>query len=186
MQFSAYEEKLINKLITDSMDEKEQTKLKFGFYIVADTFKKGLFVYILAAILGVFWEVLIVHFSFLFIRQVTYGWHSPTHKGCILGSIALFVLLPYTISLVNLPTSFIYNSGLILIISIYILGPIGTQVNPIYRKKKILLKYILLIRLCLILILMCFIPIGVFKYILIGLTIQFTTLLIQFFKNGRI
>jgi len=167
------------------MDSKEQVKLKFGFYIVADIIKKGLVVYILAALLGVFLKVLIVHFSFLFLRQVTYGWHSRTNKGCILGSVFVFVIFPYAINLVDLSATMVYGSSLIVIASIYLIGPIGTLINPIQDEKK-LLKNKLLIRLFLLLIFMCVIPLGVFQYILVGVTIQLTTLLIQSLKNGGV
>lgn len=52
--------------------------------------------------------------------------------------------------------------------------------------KKKLLQNKLLIRLFLLLILMVVIPLGVFQYILIGITIQLTTLLIQTLKNGGV
>lgn len=46
MQFMNYEEKLLNKLMIESMNAKEQAKLKFGFYIIMDTLKKVfLFIY---------------------------------------------------------------------------------------------------------------------------------------------
>lgn len=118
------------------MDSKEQVKLKFGFYIIADIIKKGLVIYILAALLGVFLKVLIVHFSFLYMRQVTYGWHSRTHKGCMLGSVFVFVIFPYAINLVDFSAEMVYGSSLIVIASIYLLGPIGTQINPIQDEKK--------------------------------------------------
>lgn len=184
MQYLTFEEKILRKLLGQSMGVKEQEKLKFGFYIMSDTIKKGLLVYGISIILGVFWEALITHCSFLFLRQVTYGWHSSTNKGCIIESILLFSIIPYIMSKITIPSIVIYFSGFLLFSVIYFLGPVGTQINILKKEKQEKLKLKLLIRLCLLVIIAIFIPTEVFQYILLGTTIQFITLLIQYIKNG--
>lgn len=182
MQFMNYEERLLNKLMIESMNAKEQAKLRFGFYIIMDTLKKSFFVYIPAFLLGTFYLTLIVHISFLFIRQVTYGWHSPTHKGCILGSVGTFMVLPYTLSLLNISEVLIYIIGIFALSLIYFLGPIGTKVNRIHEVKRKVLRNKLNLRLFLLLISMYFIPVEILKYIITGIVIQLTALFIQFFE----
>lgn len=184
MRFLAFEEKLLNKLITESMSQKEQAKLKFGFYIIADTIKKGILVYSVALILGILLESLTAHLSFLFIRQVTYGWHSSTNLGCKIESILLFNIIPYIISKVTIHSLAIYSITFIVFSAIYLLGPIGTQLNTLNKEKKSKLKFNLLFRILILSLSACIIPIELFQYIMLGATIQFITLLIQFMKNG--
>lgn len=183
MQFLAFEEKLIHLLINESMGEKEQVKLKFGFYIVVDSLKKGTFVYIPAIILDVFWQVLLVHISFLFIRQVTYGWHCSTHKGCTIGSVIVFTIIPYIVKNFTASPSTIYILGCILFCMVYILGPIETPTNHISEVKKYTLKRQLSIRLSLLVVIGYLISTEMFLYVVVGVTIQLSTLLIQYVRN---
>lgn len=185
MHFLAFEERILHRLITASMGAKEQAKLKFGFYIFADTLKKGFIVYISAVILEVFWQTLIVHISFLLIRHVTYGWHSSTSKACIIKSVIVFSLAPYLVSNLVITPLMIYISAFLIFTMIYIFGPTETQKNPIKIGQRKSLKYKLKIRLLILLVTSYFIPVDISQYVVIGAVIQLTTLLIQFKLNRR-
>lgn len=136
MHFSIYEEKILNKLLACGMDNKDKARLKYGFYLILDSLKKGILVYSLSFFLGVILETLLVHFSFLFVRLVSYGWHSTSKIGCIIGSIVSFTFIPY------LFRNIVINEVIFLIITlifssllIYI-GPVGTKISKLSEKKK--------------------------------------------------
>lgn len=98
MHFSIYEEKILNQLLTSSMKSKDKARLKYGFYLFLDSLKKGLLIYSFAIYLGIVMETFFVHLSFLFVRQVSYGWHSSSKLGCIIGSMLCFTAVPYVLN----------------------------------------------------------------------------------------
>lgn len=92
------------------------------------------------------------------------------------------MVLPYTLSLLNISAVLIYIIGIFALSMIYLLGPIGTKVNRIHEVKRKVLRNKLNLRLFLLLISMYFIPVEILKYIITGIVIQLTALFIQFYE----
>lgn len=167
------------------MRKVETLRLKFGLYLVLDGIKKGILVYGIALLLGNFKETMIVHTSFLIIRQVSFGWHSLSNIGCILWSILSFPIITYIFKQMQFNSFLLFSISSICCIFIWLSGPIGTQVNTISNiKHKQLLHRKLKKRILLITLLYFIFPPTISHYIVLGIMIQTVTLLIQYVKNG--
>lgn len=185
MQFTVYEEKILKRLLNTNLDIKDQARLKYGFYIVLDFFKKGLFVYLIAFFLETILETFLLHLGFMYLRQVTYGWHFNVNKSCYIGSIVIFAFLPYGFSFIKITSPSIYILTSTFIVAAYFLGPIETGVSKITPKKSVKLRRKLKKRLIVITVLVFIIPKYYYFFIILGFGIQLFTLLIQFLKNRR-
>lgn len=186
LYFLGYEEKVLSKLITDDMEYKDKARLKFGFYLFLDSIKKGVIIYSLATYFGLFLETFLMHSSFLFVRQVSYGWHSSSHVGCILSSVVCFTCIPIFLDYLGINNSIFYLIAVIIIFSVLIyIGPVETKISKLSKKKTIVLHKKLRRRLLLLAILCLFIPITYYQYIITGVGLQLITLIIQCVKNRR-
>lgn len=185
MNFMPYEEKILNKLILPNMQAIQILRLKYGLYLVFDGIKKGILVYGTAFILGVFIETLLVHISFLVIRQVSFGWHSANSMGCILWSIFTFPILTYFFRQIYFNSFLLFLISSICCLIVWLIGPVGTQVNTLSNvKHKQLLHRKLKRRILAILFLILILHPIISKYVMLGIGIQIATLLIQCIKNG--
>lgn len=183
MHFSIYEEKILNKLLACGIDSKDKARLKYGFYLFLDSLKKGILVYSLSFFLGVILETFLVHFSFIFVRLVSYGWHSSSRIGCIIGSIIIFTFSPYLFSTIVINKNIFLIITLILLSLLVYIGPVGTKISKISVNKGIILHNKLKKRVIFIMILALVIPIYYYKYVILGVILQLITLFIQNIKN---
>lgn len=185
MNFITYEEKLLNKLISPNMEIVQITRLKFGLYLLLDGIKKGIMIYGIALLLGCFMETMLVHVSFLILRQVSFGWHSTNNLACVLWSILAFPILTFIWGKFYFNFSLLLAICIICCLIIWFSGPIGTQVNILSNlKHKQLLHFKLKRRILLIVFLSIIIPPSIYQYFILGIFIQTVTLLIQILKNG--
>jgi len=178
---------ILNKLKISKIDHLEYLRLKFGISIIGDFLKKGTIIYGFSLLFNCFAEMLIIHMSFLIIRQVSFGWHSTNNLACLFWSILIFPIFAVVLKL-----NFIINSHSIYIIIIsssvliYLIGPV-TNVNRIMSldtKKKLQRK--LGLRLV-VLFLICFLTNEYLTYyICIGILIQTFAIIAQIIKNGLI
>lgn len=182
MHFLSIEEKILNRITSDKLTETERVKLRFGFYLVLDTIKKGVLIYLPAIALGILFEVFIVHCSFFILRQVCFGWHGRTNLECLAFSIIFFMVWPLLFTLWNpvfsnntLYIAFILLYGLILLV-----GPIGTKINPLDKDQKLTLRKKLMTRIFIVFLVYMFVSVSIKPLILLGACIQLTTMVIQF------
>ncbi|MCS1384845.1 accessory gene regulator B family protein, partial [Lysinibacillus sphaericus] len=178
MHFSIYEEKILNQLLTSSMKSKDKARLKYGFYLFLDSLKKGLLIYSFAIYLEIFMETFLMHISFLFVRQVSYGWHSSSKMGCILGSILCFTVVPYELNHAEMNKDIFFLMTVIFLTLLVYLGPVGTKVSKLSKKKIHILQKKLKWRIVLLAVLSVIIPITYYQYIITGVGIQLIMLFI--------
>lgn len=180
------EDRIFNKLISSDMNKLQIIRLKFGLSLLIDSIKKGLIIYGVAHLLNCFYETLIVHICFLFLRQVSFGWHSSNNLICIIWSIIAFPIFIFTFELnYNSNVFFLFIINLACLMFLWVIGPIGTQVNSISNiKHRQILHHKLKKRVLIIIFLSLLVPSFIFPYIVLGVFIQATTILIQIIKNG--
>lgn len=183
MHFTVYEEKILNKLLTVGMESKDKARLKYGLYLVLDSLKKGCIVYLLAFCLGLVKETMLVHFSFLVVRQVSYGWHSSSKIGCLVGSIISFVGAPFLLSHMEISKIILIGISIIILLLTAFIGPIGTKISKLSMKKRLTLHNKLNRRLGCLFLLILITPFSYCQYIILGIGLQFILILTQYIKN---
>lgn len=119
-----------------SLDHKTTLTIKLGIEIILLSIPKFLLIYGLAALLHIFFEVLIFDSAYYFLRRKAYGAHATSNVFCLILSVLIFIGIPYMSQYFSLSSwvivaMFITNS---LILSFY--APAPTQKNPIYCEKK--------------------------------------------------
>lgn len=185
MSFVVIENKLLNKLISPKMESLQVIKLKFGLTLLIDSLKKGFIIYGISFLLNCFIETIIVHISFLLLRQVSFGWHSSNNLLCIFWSIFAFPFLAFIWRFISFNLALLLVVWIICHLIIWFNGPIGTKINPISNiNHRKLLRHKLKKRIILNTVLIIVVPPSFLPYIVLGVGIQTTTLLIQLLKNG--
>lgn len=156
------------------VDEDRFAIVKYGVEIFLVNVTKGIIVYLAAALLGMLWQTLVVHLSYLMIRRHSFGLHAKTSLGCTITSVVMFVILPYFVKEVQLSEwMIVLISGLILL-NIAIFSPSDTENMPLFNaKKRHVLRRKSILNTIFVLLLMLLIPIGEIKIlILYGMFVQ--------------
>ncbi|MBC2259604.1 accessory gene regulator B family protein [Listeria booriae] len=118
------------------VDEDRFAIVKYGVEIFLVNVTKGIIVYLAAALLGMLWQTLVVHLSYLMIRRHSFGLHAKTSLGCTITSVVMFVILPYFVKAVQLSEwMIVLISGLILL-NIAIFAPSDTENMPLFNAQK--------------------------------------------------
>ncbi|MBC2100099.1 regulator [Listeria booriae] len=156
------------------VDEDRFAIVKYGVEIFLVNVTKGIIVYLAAALLGMLWQTLVVHLSYLLIRRHSFGLHAKTSLGCTITSVVMFVILPYFVKEVQLSEwMIVLISGLILL-NIAIFAPSDTENIPLFNaQKRHVLRRKSILNTIFVLLLMLLIPIGEIKIlILYGMFVQ--------------
>ncbi|MBC1984878.1 accessory gene regulator B family protein [Listeria booriae] len=156
------------------VDEDRFAIVKYGVEIFLVNVTKGIIVYLAAALLGMLWQTLVVHLSYLLIRRHSFGLHAKTSLGCTITSVVMFVILPYFVKEVQLSEwMIVLISGLILL-NIAIFAPSDTENMPLFNaQKRHVLRRKSILNTIFVLLLMLLIPIGEIKIlILYGMFVQ--------------
>ncbi|EMG28257.1 regulator [Listeria fleischmannii 1991] len=93
-----FTEKLADRLISRERyaeDEETYLKVKYGVEVILINVIKISLVYILALLIGVFWETLITHLAFVALRRYSFGLHAVKSLNCTITSLLMFVLGPF-------------------------------------------------------------------------------------------
>lgn len=156
------------------VDEDRFAIVKYGVEIFLVNVTKGITVYLAAALLGMIWQTLIVHLSYLIIRRHSFGLHAKTSLGCTITSVVVFVVLPYFVKEVQLSGWMIVLISALILLNIAIFSPSDTENMPLFNAQK---RHELRIKstknsICVLLFVIC-IPIGSIKsLILLGCLLQ--------------
>lgn len=156
------------------VDEDRFAIVKYGVEIFLVNVTKGIIVYLAAALLGMLWQTLVVHLSYLMIRRHSFGLHAKTSLGCTVTSVVMFVILPYFVKEVQLSEwMIVLISGLILL-NIAIFAPSDTENMPLFNaQKRHILRRKSILNTIFVLMIMMLIPIAEFQMlILLGLALQ--------------
>ncbi|MBC1492648.1 regulator [Listeria booriae] len=156
------------------VDEDRFAIVKYGVEIFLVNVTKGIIVYLAAALLGMLWQTLVVHLSYLMIRRHSFGLHAKTSLGCTITSVVMLVILPYFVKEVQLSEwMIVLISGLILL-NIAIFAPSDTENMPLFNaQKRHVLRRKSIFNTIFVLLLMLLIPIGEIKIlILYGMFVQ--------------
>lgn len=126
------------KYIKKNTDYNE-TKLKeieYGLVGIYLTISKAIIIFTLAAILGIFKEMIIFSILFNIIRMPAFGLHATKSWICLVSSLFIFIVIPVICSYIYmniLIKAFICSFNILLIFKN---APADTKKRPIVNKKR--------------------------------------------------
>lgn len=126
-----------------SLEELEFLKIKLGLEVILINLTKGLVVYGLAITLNVFSLTLILHGSYLLIRNKSYGLHANSSAMCTFMSVLLFVFIPLMIKNIILGPVFVSITFLVAFWCLSKYAPADTEKQPLigaHNREKLRLQ----------------------------------------------
>lgn len=145
-KFCEYLTNKIRKQMPDIDDERAEV-IMYGIQLIIGELPKIFLVFLVAAVLGIFWETILAFLLILPYKASSGGFHLKTHLGCFLGTVLFYcgnallsihVILPYSVKLFLVILNAIFG---IAMVTKY--APADTDNLPILRKKERKTKQIL-------------------------------------------
>lgn len=127
---------VLNKLVNyvkkyKNITEEEEEIMLYGFESVYILIGKVIIIFLLAAFLGIFKEMLIFLILFSIVRAFAFGLHATKSGICIIVSSICFLGIPYLLTKIELSIIIKIIIGLISIGLIYKNSPADTYKRPI-------------------------------------------------------
>lgn len=114
----------------------ELSKIKYGLEGTYMTISKLIFISIIAALLGIFKEMIIFVFLYNLLRIPSFGLHATKSWICLLSTTILFIGVPILSLNIVIPTQIKIVIGIIGIILMFKNSPADTKKKPIINKKR--------------------------------------------------
>lgn len=121
------ENHLVNLFTFESHTQTERLKIEYGVKVIVSEASRLFVVYMITILIGCLVEVLITHLTFYILRQVCFGYHFPTSKQCLIGSILLFPILCKLTTYIEVDILFLYIVTFLSLLLIVVLAPRGTK-----------------------------------------------------------
>ncbi|MER2109199.1 MAG: accessory gene regulator B family protein [Solibacillus sp.] len=164
----------------------EREKLKFGIQILLSEFYKLLLIYLVAFLLDCIVPTLIIHITFFLLRQVCLGYHFNNLYVCLIWSAIAFPITANHLAnlSINIQRIYLYESAIILFLLVFIFAPKGTENQPIINQRhRSYLRQKMTIRLLLLIVVFCLSPLEIKIFILYGVFLETTMLIVQTLKE---
>lgn len=177
---------MFNLLNQENYSVLEKEKLRYGIQIILSEFNKLLIIYLVAFLLNCVMPTLVTHLTFLLLRQVCLGYHFKSLYTCIGWSMITFPIAIKFLTELNRDFSgvFLYAIFCILLLTIYILAPKGTENQPIISEKhRNYLRKKMSVRLLVIIAVFCFSSEEIKILIAYGVFLEVIMLFLQTLKG---
>ena len=142
-KFCEYLTNKIRKKMPDVDDEQAEI-IMYGIQLIIGEIPKVFSVFIIGAILGLWWQTLLAFWILLPYKYASGGFHLKSHLGCFLGTNLIYCGNAYISSIIELDIytkiSFIVLNLIVGIIMVSIYAPADTINMPILTKKERKLK----------------------------------------------
>ena len=123
-----------------NIDDEQAEVIMYGIQLIIGEIPKVFSVFIIGAILGLWWQTLVAFWILLPYKYASGGFHLKTHIGCFIGTNLIYCGNAYLSTIVHLPTYtkiiFIVLNLIIGIIMINKYAPADTVNLPILTKKE--------------------------------------------------
>lgn len=116
-------------------DEKNE-EIIYGLEVLYITITKTIVIFSLVYFLGLFKPFILLFTFYSLLRLTAFGLHAKESWQCWIGSIIIFVLVPYLINALVISKAIKFICSIIGIILIAIYAPSDTEKRPIVNKKK--------------------------------------------------
>ena len=120
----------------NNLDHLEFLKLRLGMQVFVSNLAKTIVVYGISILFNLFLYTLTVHLSFFLIRHFAHGAHARSSLLCYLESLFYFVLLPWIVGYIKVPSEIMYTLSLIGLVLIIIFSPSATKKQPIPQRLR--------------------------------------------------
>src|SRR5699024_10665582 len=122
--------------IRNNLDNIEYLKMRLGMQVVVSNLAKTIVVYGISILFNLFLYTLTVHLSFYLIRHFAHGAHARSSLLCYLESLFYFVLLPWIVGYIKVPSEIMYTLSLVGLVLIIIFSPSATKYKPIPQRLR--------------------------------------------------
>lgn len=153
--------------------EKDIEKLKYGLEGLYLTLTKTIILFILALILGIFWEVLAIMILFNILRYFGFGFHAEKSWQCMIISTINFILIPLCFIKVDINTIATIIISLVCLIGFLLYAPADTVKRPLKNKKKRLYRKLLTCLVGIIYMILAILFPVIRDYLLCAMVIEF-------------
>ena len=141
-------ELIINKAMNhikkkNDYSEEKLAEIKYGLSTLYINITKTIVIFTIDYFIGILKELLLILLFYGFLRLTGFGLHAKKSWQCWIGSLTVFLLLPYLVKIltINIYVRLIIEILSIIYISIY--APADTEKRPLIRKnRRILYKVI--------------------------------------------
>ena len=117
-------------------DKTTLEEIRYGLVSIYLTFSKLIIIGIIAAIIGIFKEMIILLIIYNILRSVSFGLHASKSWICLLSSTLIFIGGPILCMNIQIPKIVISLISLITICLIYLYSPADTKKRPIVNSKR--------------------------------------------------
>ncbi len=117
-------------------DEIKLAEIKYGIESFYLTITKTIVIFGLSYFLGTIKTLLLLMLFYTFLRLNGYGLHAKKSWQCWLGSILVFILLPYLCLIVRIDKIYLILASIICLFFIFKYAPADTEKRPIISKRK--------------------------------------------------
>ena len=111
-------------------------KIKYGLLTFYSFFTKTITVFVIALLLGTFWEMLVFKTFYMITRCFSYGAHATKNIYCWIITLSIYTFVPILISLVTINDITKFWIVIIALISFVLYAPSDTHKRPLINKKK--------------------------------------------------
>lgn len=134
-------EKISAQIATNITDYREleriqYLKMKLGLETLLINLSKGVIVYGVAVISGIFTLTLITHLTYSILRRSSGGLHAKSSFVCTMVSITMFVVIPYFLQRVAIPFSLLMLFFVFCMICISKYAPADTENHPLIGVER--------------------------------------------------
>lgn len=141
VQRMGFIESLASRLAQRMNDERkgdhiDYLKMKLGIETILTNLSKGIIVYGVAIVLGLFLQTLILHIAYAALRRYSYGLHANSSTVCSIISIVLFVGTPVLSQYIPFTSLMVIGCGLLFITLLYLYAPADTDKSPILGAER--------------------------------------------------
>lgn len=117
-------------------DEIKLKEIEYGLVGIYLTLEKLIIIAIVAAILGIFKEMVIYILLYNVLRIPSFGLHATKSWICLLSSTILFIGIPYLCIFLSIPITLKIIIGIIGTCFMFKNAPADTKKRPIVNKKR--------------------------------------------------
>ena len=116
--------------------KEEIETIMYGVETIYITVTKTIIIFTLAAILGLFKELLFLLIAFNIIRIPAFGLHASNGNVCLIFSSLLFIISTFLCKYVEIPIYILIILFIIILINIILYAPADTIKRPLINVKK--------------------------------------------------